>query len=101
MRFGTTNSRMIILSEEQSVQMGKSFRKQKCGWGLNLNKTVLNILSNFIPHELIACDDKDPPWFNTKIKLIQEKIKTYQVPRTNTENNQQTEKLKSLQNGLK
>ena len=39
------------------------------------NNTVLNILSNFIPHEFIACDDdKDPPWFNKKIRaLIQEK----------------------------
>ena len=28
---------------------------------LTFSKTVVNILSNFIPHELIACDDKDPP----------------------------------------
>ena len=37
------------------------------------NKTILNILNNFIPHETI-CDDRDPPWFNGKIKsLIHEK----------------------------
>ena len=30
------------------------------------NKTILNILSNFIPHETITCDDRDPPWFNKK-----------------------------------
>ena len=36
--------------------------------------TILNILSNFISHEYIMCDDRDPPWFNSKIKhLIQEK----------------------------
>ena len=36
--------------------------------------TVMNILSNFIPHEAIVCDDKDHPWFNKAIKsLIQEK----------------------------
>ena len=36
--------------------------------------TILNILSNFISHEYIMCDDRDPPWFNRKIKhLIQEK----------------------------
>ena len=69
---------------------------------LTFSKTVMNILSNFIPHELIVCDDKDPPWFNTKIKsLIHEKIKTHKVLRKNTENNQQIEKLKSLQNRLK
>ena len=38
------------------------------------NRTILNILSNFIPHETIVCNDKDPPWFNNRIKtLIQEK----------------------------
>ena len=25
---------------------------------------ILNILSNFVPHETIVCDDKDPPQFN-------------------------------------
>ena len=29
-------------------------------------KTVFNIISNFIPHEIILCNDKDPPWFNKK-----------------------------------
>ena len=28
------------------------------------NNTILNILSNFIPHEAIVCNDKDPSWFN-------------------------------------
>ena len=27
------------------------------------NSTILNILNNFIPHEFVVCDDKDPPWF--------------------------------------
>ena len=69
---------------------------------LTFNKTVLNILGNFIPDELIVCDVKDPPWFNTKIKsLIHERMKTCKVLRKNIENNQQTEQLKSLQNRLK
>ena len=39
------------------------------------NITILNILSNFIPHEFVVCNDKDPPWFNKKITaLIQEKM---------------------------
>ena len=62
----------------------------------------MNILSNFILHELIVCDDKDPPWFNTKTKsLIHETTKTYKDLRKNIENNKQIEKLKSLQNRLK
>ena len=41
------------------------------------NKTIKNILSNYIPHETIICDDKDPPWFNKNIKqLLQEKSNT-------------------------
>ena len=41
-----------------------------------LNKTIVNILSNFIPHEILTIDDKDPPWFIKKIKnIIQEKNK--------------------------
>ena len=44
---------------------------------LIFNITVLNVLSNLIPHEVIVCDDKDPPWFNEKIKLlINEKLRT-------------------------
>ena len=32
-----------------------------------LNKPVLNIFSNFIPHKTLTVDDKDP-WFIQKIK---------------------------------
>ena len=40
------------------------------------NRTILNIVSNFIPHEITVCNGKDPPWFNNRIKtLIQKKIK--------------------------
>ena len=38
------------------------------------NETIKNILSNFISHKTIVCDDRDPPWINSKIKnLIAEK----------------------------
>ena len=32
--------------------------------------SILNILNNYIPHETIICDDKDPPWFNSQIKSL-------------------------------
>ena len=32
--------------------------------------SILNILNNYIPHETIICDDKDPPWFNSRIKSL-------------------------------
>ena len=29
---------------------------------LIFNEIILNIIRNFIPHEIVACDDRDPPW---------------------------------------
>ena len=38
------------------------------------NKHILSILHDFIPHETLLGDDKDPPWPTNKIKnLINEK----------------------------
>ena len=38
------------------------------------NQTIKTILYNFIPHDTVACDYRDPSWINSKIKsLIQEK----------------------------
>ena len=34
-----------------------------------LNNTINNVLSNFIPHETITCNDKKPPWFNKSIMV--------------------------------
>ena len=51
------------------------------------NRTILNIMENFIPHETIVCDDKFPPWFNKRIKsLIQEGILLLETFRNNRKN---------------
>ena len=34
------------------------------------NETIVNIFENFIPHETITYNDKDPPWMNKQIKTI-------------------------------
>ena len=66
------------------------------------NNTVLNVVSNFFPHELIVCDEKDPPWFNGKIKsLINEKLRTYNAYRKNIDNSQLRKNLSSLQQRLR
>ena len=65
------------------------------------SSTILNILSNFIPHETIVCDDKDPPWFNRTIKsLIQEKKDTFNKYRKNKNNIQLLQHLRILQEKL-
>ena len=51
------------------------------------NETILNILRNFIPHETVLCDDRDPPWFNNKIKsLIHETNITFKRFRSDRRN---------------
>ena len=66
------------------------------------NKTIKNILSNYIPHETITCDDKYPPWFNKNIKqLIREKNNTYKSYVLSDKNPQIFERVKSLPNQLK
>ena len=37
-------------------------------------------MANFIPHETITCDDRDPPWINDRIKkLIYDRNSLYKV----------------------
>ena len=34
------------------------------------SKTIMNIVTNFIPNETITCDDRDLPWMNSIIKNL-------------------------------
>ena len=34
---------------------------------INVNKQLKNILSNYTPHEIITCDDRDLPWINKTV----------------------------------
>ena len=52
-----------------------------------LKKTILNIFSNFIPHETLAIDDKDPTWFTKERKTSKRKtmfIKSIKIVKTAT-----------------
>ena len=65
------------------------------------NETILNVLSNYIPHETLTCDDKDPPWLNSRIKsLLQDKNKLYKDIRRSNTNAQLLNKLNHLQEQL-
>ena len=81
----------------------KSFRNLRSNEMAYLfNKTMKNILSNYISHETVTCDDRDPPWINNKIKqLIQEINNTYRIYILSSKNSQIFEKGKYLQNQLK
>ena len=62
------------------------------------NETILNTMTNFIPHETKIFNDRESPWINNKVKtIIQEKNKIYQLYLKNKSNMLAT-KLETLQN---
>ena len=62
-------------------------------------QTLLNIIENFIPHESIICDDRDPSWINKEIKkLMVEKKLAFKLYRCSNKNMFLFEKFKALQN---
>ena len=61
----------------------------------------MNIVSNFIPHETLICDDRDPPWINTRIKnLINDKKILYKKYLRSGKNTKVFEEFKLLQNKI-
>ena len=66
------------------------------------NRTIKNILSNYIPHEIIICDDRDPPWINNRVKeLISEKNDAFQCYLHSNKDPKLFNKVEYLQNELK
>ena len=62
---------------------------------------IKNILSNFIPHETVTFDDRDPPWINSQVKhLINEKNAMYKNYLKNNKSNQSFETFQSFQSQL-
>ena len=66
------------------------------------NNTILNIISNFIPHETIIRDDRDPPWINSKIrKVMHEKNKEHKKYINNRSNFLLLQNINNLQAQIK
>ena len=102
MAFQHANIEQIKRAIEQ-FPWEKSFRNLRINEMVYLfNKTIKNILSNYIPHEAITCDVRDPLWINSKIKqLIQEINNTCRICILSKKNLQIFKKVKYLQNLLK
>ena len=68
------------------------------------NKTVLKIIRNFIPHETVTFDDRDPPWITSRIKkLINDKnliFKRFVNKKGLINNSSNLERFSSFQNKL-
>ena len=62
------------------------------------NKTIKNMLYNFISHETNTCEDKDYTWIDKSIKrLIQDKNEAYKRFKSSNTNSQPCENFQSLQ----
>ena len=65
-------------------------------------QTIINIISNYIPHETITCDDSNPPWIDEKIKnLILHKNRAISAYSWDRNNPDPFNKFQSLQVHLK
>ena len=65
------------------------------------NKTIKNIISNYIPHETVTFDDRDPPWINKNVKqLILEKNEMHKKYVNENKDPRIFNKVKCLQNEL-
>ena len=65
------------------------------------NRTIKNMLHNYIPHEIITCDDRDPPWINSYIRrLIQDKNEACKRFKKSNYNSQHFENFLSRQSLL-
>ena len=89
----------------------KNFDLEKAFFNVDVNKkvvlfneTILNLICNFIPHEIVTCDDRDTPWMTRLIKkAINYKNLFYQhfvKSKDFKNNNSNLERLRSLQNNL-
>ena len=66
------------------------------------NRTMKNILSNYIPNEIIICDDRDPPCISNGVKeLITEKNDTFQCYLHSNKDTKLFNKVEYFQNKLK
>ena len=81
---------------------GRAFHRKNINEKMSiLNNTINNVLSSFIPHETITCDDKEPPWFNKNIiNLIKSKSIFYKSHTANENSADKKEAIKTLQNKL-
>ena len=69
------------------------FNWERAFFNLNINEmvsvfntTIKNIMANFVPHETVISDYRDPPWINNRIKkIIYRQNSLYKVYRTNSD----------------
>ena len=90
-------SHCIAMLEWEKVFLNTSVNEKIVTFSTNIWK----VLNNFIPHETIVCNDRHPPGFDNKIRLlIKEKTTTYKWFRQNCNSAYWQHHLKVLQGCL-
>ena len=76
-KYGIMTKQVLITLEKQLI-----FPWEKTLRNLNINdmiflfnKMIKNIISNYIPHETVTFDDRNPPWINQKCETVNSKEK--------------------------
>ena len=95
-KYDIFKKQMLAISEKQS------FQNMNANDMVHLfNKTIKNILHNFILHEIITCDDRDSSWIDSPIRrLIQDKNEACKPFNRHNNNSQHFKNFESLQNLL-
>ena len=62
-------------------------------------QTIINIISNYIPHETITCDDSNPPWIDEKFEklILSNKNRAFSAYSRDRNNTDLFNKFQSLQ----
>ena len=102
-----------LWTQDMELPTCKYWSNQRSNWAVSLvkNLEIFALIkwsifstkpSKIFSQITITCDDKDPPWINSKIKkLIQEINNTYRIYVLSNKNPQTSEKVNYLQNQLK
>ena len=95
------NADLICISIDQ-FPWDKRFSNLDVNQKVHLfNQTTKSTLCNLIPHETVTCNDRDPPWINSKIKgLIQEKNVAKKCYFQNNKDIQLFQRFQCMQNPL-
>ena len=81
---------------------GNSFKGKNVHEQVHIfNKAILNIFHNYVPNKTILCNDKDPPWFNIKIrKILAKKNEIFKQYIANGKSQTDYEPLQLISNSL-
>ena len=101
-RFGILKKQKLTSLEEHDFNWERAFSNTNVNEKVCIfNKFVLNVLSNFIPHKAILCNDNDLRWFNSQVNsLLLAKNKVFKICRKDKTNIQLLNKLNFLQGRL-